>query len=100
MESQAKCTFCGLIRFCTMDLKKHCFSDHKYCIQCEIQYDTHKDLLEHCRQIHKMQIKCDQCPFQGFDWAVKHSQDKTELGQTRKQLYNVILDRATSKKII
>ena len=36
--------------------------------------------------------------FSWFDWAVKHSQDKTELGQTWKQLYNTTPDRAVPKK--
>ena len=72
-EGQAKCKFCGLIRFSISDLKKHCFTDHRYCIDCGNQYDTKELLLNHCNQKHSMQIKCGnfQCDFQDFDWEVK-----------------------------
>ena len=46
-------------------------TDHKYCMECDSQYEKTEFLMKHCNEKHSMKIKCNECPFQGFDWEVK-----------------------------
>ena len=47
-----KCKLCSCIKDSTVDMTKHCFLEHNYCVECEQKFDSLIDAIQHMNAIH------------------------------------------------
>ena len=57
------CQMCGVSKTCLYDIKKHCYSIHLHCIECDLTLDSKTDTLEHISRVHQIKVKCDFCDY-------------------------------------
>ena len=62
-----QCEFCFVIKSCSHDVRKHCFSVHYFCVSCKLQCQSKYDILDHMQDVHELQVNCDFCEFRSSD---------------------------------